>query len=120
MRSCKVACIEQRHGIGKTIKGASKHHVGGGSRLGFTGKPVSVDCGVNQATLSAKWVLIDSNDLPVTLSLCVCERKRGKEDERVNFCMITWLSHLFCSRAFDSSGKLLKSFDISKGCDKKI
>ena len=64
MRSGKVACIQHRHGNGVVTEGASKHHAGGGSCL-VTGKPVSVDCGVNQATLSAKRVLIDSNDFPM-------------------------------------------------------
>ena len=81
MWSGKVACIQQRHGNGVITEGASKHHIGGGS-CRVTRKPISVDCGVNQPTLSTKRVLIDSNDLPVMMIVCVWEKGRGRERER--------------------------------------
>ena len=66
-----MACIQQCHGNRVVIEGTGKHHVGGS---GCTFTRVLVDCGVNQTTLSTKWVLVNCNDLPE-------KEREGKDKE---------------------------------------
>ena len=73
-----MACIQKCNGNGVVVKGAGKHHVRGGSCL-VTRVLVSVDCGIDQATLSTKWVLIDSDDLSESQGE---KERRGVEGKR--------------------------------------